>query len=159
MGSGDHDSYHNAGNEFNSGAKLRQWNGGVNRKLRRKAGGQRERKRGKCSERLRKALDRLGAAEQSGSAVAVRRDPRRKKVACRRCRAPRPSYMVEEEVADVGLGAKQGRRSSCSGRCGKGNRVEARRKAAAANRVGGSAWGGGAEERVTRRGVVLAGVR
>ena len=54
------------------------------------------------TERLRKALDRLGAAERSGLAAAVHRDPRRKKAACRRCRAPHPSYVVEEEVADVG---------------------------------------------------------
>ncbi|KAF7042252.1 hypothetical protein CFC21_051905 [Triticum aestivum] len=47
------------------------------------------------------------------------------------------SRTANDKVAGVGLGAKQGRRSSCSGRCGKGNRVEARRKAAAANRVGG----------------------
>ena len=31
---------------------------------------------------------------------------------------------AKDEVASVGLGAKQGRRSSCSGRCGKGNRVD-----------------------------------
>ena len=60
-----------------------------------------------------------------------------------------PSMRLEE-VAGVSLGAKQGRRSSCPGRCGKGNRMEARRKAAAANRVGGGACGGGAEEGVAR---------
>ena len=49
VASGDHDSYHSAGNEFNSGPKLWQWYGSVDRKLRRKAGGQREKKRGECS--------------------------------------------------------------------------------------------------------------
>ena len=44
---------------------------------------------------------------------------------------------AKDEVAGVGLGTKQGRRSSCSGRCGEGNRVEARRMAAATNRVEG----------------------
>ena len=31
---------------------------------------------------------------------------------------------AKDEVAGVGLGTKQGRRSSCSGRCGEGNRVD-----------------------------------
>ena len=31
---------------------------------------------------------------------------------------------AKDEVAGVGLGTKQGRRSSCSGRCGEGNRMD-----------------------------------
>ena len=66
-------------------------------KSRRPEGGE---ERGKLTERLRKALDGLRAAGRSGSAAAVRRDPRRKKVACRRCRAPRLGLVGEEEAGD-----------------------------------------------------------
>ena len=42
-----------------------------------------------------------------------------------------------EERRSAPVGVEEGRRSSCSERCGEGNRVEARRMAAATNRVEG----------------------